>query len=356
LHAKRAVAAWLAAVPFIFWQAASAGEVTVEQWRGHAVVKLTGVIDAGTADKFAQAADKVNPLPYGLPVLLLDSPGGNVIEALKISQLMDQHPFHTVVPDGAKCASACASIVFIAGKNRTMEENGLLGQHSCALNGVPQPSCNDALSQHAVEHGVSYGAVAAFVTNVAPDKILWLSRQDAEGWGLTKYPGEEWSGFERSEPRVIKMLSGKDPPAQASWRINFRGNGYEAFLRPASDVEREEQLDVFCDERLKGHLFLGMEINGPADKIKSLIQDVLIRTDLSSWNVQEPVVVQENAGITDVITDIPAAEIKPFLSKAQTIEFMVSLPKPYLPMIAKTSLAKSRKVLLFAANHCIQGG
>jgi len=61
------------------------GDVTVEQWRGHAVLKLTGVIDEGTAEKFAQAADKVKPLPYGLPVLLLDSPGGSVGEALKIS-------------------------------------------------------------------------------------------------------------------------------------------------------------------------------------------------------------------------------------------------------------------------------
>jgi hypothetical protein len=56
-------------------------DVTVEQWRGHAVLKLSGIIDEGTADKFAQAADKVKPLPYGLPVLLLDSPGGSVGEA-----------------------------------------------------------------------------------------------------------------------------------------------------------------------------------------------------------------------------------------------------------------------------------
>ena len=318
------------------------------------VLKLTGVIDAGAADKFAKAADRVKPLPHGLPVLLLDSPGGNVGEALKISQLMDQHPFHTVVPDGAKCASACASIVFIAGKNRTMEETGLLGQHSCALNGVPQQSCNDALSQHAVEHGVSYGAVAAFVTNVAPDKILWFSREEAEGWGLTKYPGEDLSGFERSEPRAFKMITGKDPPAQTSWRISFRDNGYEAFSRPISDVEREGQLDVFCDERLKRHLFLGMEINGPAENIRAAIQGVHIQTDLSSWSIQKQVVVQKSARISEVMIDIPAAEIKPLLSLAQTLEFTVSFAKPYAPMVVKTSLAKSQKVLLFAANHCVQ--
>lgn len=119
----------------------------------------------------------------------------------------------TPSPDGARCASACASIVFIAGKTRTVEDRGSLGQHSCSRGGVPDEACNKAISRHAVKHGVSHGSIAAFVTYVAPESILWSSREDAEGWGLTNYPTEDLSGFVRSEPRVLKVLTGEMPLA-----------------------------------------------------------------------------------------------------------------------------------------------
>ena len=106
--------------------------------------------------------------PHGASVVLLDGPGGSVGEALRISKIFDDHVVHTVIPKGAKCASACASIVFIAGKYRTIEEGGLLGQHSCSLRGLKDQECNNLVSQHALEHGVSYGSVAMIVGYVAP--------------------------------------------------------------------------------------------------------------------------------------------------------------------------------------------
>ncbi|MGY5811905.1 hypothetical protein ACXHXG_29905 [Rhizobium sp. LEGMi198b] len=331
---------------------AAAADVEVVEWRGHKVVSLTGDIDKGTEQKLAEKLAEVAPLPYGLPVLLLNSPGGLVDEALKISALLDGKRVHTVVPDGAKCASACASIVFIAGAARTVEEGGLLGQHSCSRGGVPDKDCNEKLSQHAVEHGVSYGSIAAFVTYVSPENILWFSREDAEGWGLTKYPGEDLSGFEKSEPRVFKLLSGKIPPAQSAWRINFRDDGYEAFVRTVSDAEREMQLNVFCTEKVSGHLFLSMEVNGPADVVRDAIIGTSVVTDKGDWKDYRPLVLQQTKQITEIVTAIPTKQLKAFLTKADRLSFGVALKKPYEPMIAQTWLASSRKVLMFAANNC----
>lgn len=332
---------------------AHAADVAVVNWRGHQVLKLSGLIDDGTEQKLAAQLAQVTALPYGLPILLLDSPGGLVDEALLISTLLDQKPVHTVVPDGARCASACASIVFIAGKARTVEDHGLLGQHSCSLGGVPDEACNETLSKHAVEHGVSHGSIAAFVNQVSPESMLWFSREDAEGWGLTRYPGEELSGFEKSEPRVLKNLTGKTPPAQSAWRINFRDDGFEAFVRTASDFEREMQLNVFCSEKLPGQLFLGMEINGPVDAVREAVLGVTVKTDRASWDDVRPFIHQRDGQISEIVTEIPAKQLKAFLTKTDRLAFGVALKQPYQPMIAQTWLESSRKVLLFAANNCV---
>lgn len=332
---------------------ALAADVEVVTWREHRVVKLTGPIDRGTERKLAAHLTQVEALPYGLPVLLLDSPGGSVGEALRISSLLDRRPVHTVVPDGARCVSACASIVFIAGKARTVEDRGSLGQHSCSRGGVPDEACNEAVSRHAVKHGVSHGSIAAFVTYVAPESILWFSREDAEGWGLTKYPGEDLSGFVKSEPRVLNMLTGEMPLAQSAWRINFRDDGFEAFVRTVSDVEREMQLNVFCSEKQPGRLFLGMEVNGPVDVVREVVTRVAIETERTFWTDASPVIHQKDSQISEIVTEVPADQLKAFLTKTKRLAFGVALKKPYQPMIAETWLENSRKVLLFAANNCV---
>ncbi len=332
---------------------ASAAELKIKEWRGHRVLLISGMIDDGTVEKLDTALKSIDVLPYGLPVILLDSPGGSVDEALEISALLDRVPVHTVVPDGARCASACASIIFVAGSARTVEEFGALGQHSCSRGGIADSECNEEISNHAVSHGVSYGSIAAFITYVAPSEIMWFSREDAEGWGLTKYPGENLSGFEKSEPRVIRMITGQVPPAQSAWRINFREDGFQAFVRTASDFEREMQINVFCDENLSGRLFLAMEVNGPVDAVRDAVQSVSIATDGPAWNDQAPFIWQKEDHISEIVTEIPKKEINNFLTRANRLVFGVSLADPYQPMVATTWLNKSRKVLLFAANNCV---
>jgi hypothetical protein len=338
-----------------FSAAADAAVFTTETWRGHQVLRMTGRIDPGSAKRLVEAAERVAPLPHGLPVLLLDSPGGSVDEAMEISSFLQRHPFHTVVPDGALCASACASIVFIAGRNRTVEPFGLLGQHSCSVGGSPDQACNDEIAEHAFKNGVSHGSVAAFVTYVQPDEIMWFTREDADGWGLTRYPREAENGFEKSEPRVIRMLTGRFPEAQAAWRIDFFEDGYRAFLRPYTDHIREMQLNVFCRESTPGRLFLSMEINGASEVVSSASRGVRVATDRFAWADRSPLIRQMDDLVTEVIAEIPQERIIPFLRDADELEFRVDLRPPYEPMVAKTFLYTSRDALLFAANNCASG-
>ena len=82
---------------------------------------------------------------------------------------MDREEFSALVSSGARCASACASIVYISARFHQVVGTGLLGIHTCYLKqeiGAPQPSsfCNEEIAQNAVDHGTSYGALQMLAT------------------------------------------------------------------------------------------------------------------------------------------------------------------------------------------------
>jgi len=342
----------LAALSLATGAPAKAGSISIEHWRGHSVLRISGEISHGLSEELAAAVNQAEIWADGTRVLLLDSPGGSVDEAFRVSEVLRRSAVRTVVPNGASCASACASIVFVAGHYRTVEPFGRIGQHSCSRAGLPDQQCNEEIATHAVQNGVSHGSIAAFVTFAAPSEMIWFSREDVDGWGLSRYPGEEASGFQKSEPRVWRMITGEMPRAQSAWRLDFHGDGYRAFVRTVSDAEREMQLNLFCSEPLPGRLFLSMEINGDVDVINNAVTLVTIATEDFSWNTEQPLTLQEDPVVASVVMEIPGDLIRPFLTSTSRLLFRIDLQEPFHPIQATTYLANSRANLIFAANHC----
>jgi hypothetical protein len=351
--AARLLAVVLGAACLLSSSSAFAMSLEKVSWKGREVLRLTGPIQAGDAQTFAAALDAARPAAHGRPIVLLDSPGGAVGEAMKISRLLDARPVHMIIPAGGRCASACASILFIAGDLRTIEEGGLLGQHSCASNGVPNEQCNELLAEHAVDHGVAHGAVAAYTTQVPPDEIVWLNRATADCWGITRYPFERESGFARSDDCIMKVLKGAYPPAQSAWRLEPLGSGWRAFVRPVNDHEREMELSIHCDERRPGRLFFSMEIGGPAEVVSKVVTSAMLSAPGSFDNLDLPFSVEQvDPLFTRVTATVPGERVLPLLTEVGAIAYGLGLEEPYEPMVATTWLANSRKALIFAANHC----
>jgi len=336
-------------------QIAQAGTFTLGTWRGHDALLFSGEIEDGDQEIFEKHAQDVPNAPHGIPILLLDSPGGSVVTALEISRTMRRWQFHTVIPNYATCASACASILFTAGKYRTIEDFGRFGQHSCSLNDADNELCNEIIAEHALENGISHGSIAAFLNNVPSSDIIFLSREDIDGLGITRYPFEMESGFEKSEPVLWEIISGRTPPAQAAWRIDFHEDGYKAFLRPFADHKREMQINLFCVESSMGRLFLSMEILGSVETAVESIININVSTDIFGWVDDNPLIWQKYPGILEVISEIPTKYIIDFLENANNLSFQISIRRPFEPMIATTYLHTSRRALIFAANNCASG-
>ena len=150
-------------------------------------VYASGPVEEGDAARFA-----------GLPrfdTLELDSPGGLVGEALKITANMDARGgIRTVVKAGSSCASACAMALFVSGDTRIVHMGGRLGIHSCYKpDGTQFAECNEAMAANAIAHGVPWGIIEGFGKYTKPSSMMWVGAEDAECWGFMKWSATDTS-------------------------------------------------------------------------------------------------------------------------------------------------------------------
>lgn len=179
---------------------------------GQRAILAQGEIVEGDAARLARALMRGTPNYHGTQQLLLNSPGGEVFEALRMAELMKKVGVATVVPDQAMCASACASVLFIAGKYRAVEQGGQLMIHSCfdARNGRKVDQCDAYLAARAQQQGISGRAMMAF-QEIAPGPRygVLFSAQDAACFGLTRSFGQAAPGD--NAPCIQQALHGKKP-------------------------------------------------------------------------------------------------------------------------------------------------
>lgn len=85
------------------------------------VLFIAGEFRNGDGERVSEAIDKFQP-----KIVVLDSPGGIVAEAIRVADLIHEREISTYIPVGAECLSACV-YVFSSGKKRIAQ--GELGVH-----------------------------------------------------------------------------------------------------------------------------------------------------------------------------------------------------------------------------------
>lgn len=137
-----------------------------------------GTIMEGDAEKFLAVAKIADRDHEGLVALVLNSPGGSVEAAFRVIDAMDKVRVYTTVPDSARCASACASILFASGERRSVVGTGLLGFHSCYRHDgrtyTEDALCNEIISANAVQRGVSHAGISRFVKQYGARDMAWV--------------------------------------------------------------------------------------------------------------------------------------------------------------------------------------
>lgn len=169
---------------------ASAMDFTIETSVGGKYIAATGEIVSGDFDRMTAVLDEASVDKDGFRKILLESPGGNVGEAMKVAQLIRRMNFITYV--NGLCASACAAVLYPAGRYSVLFDEGRLGFHSCSVASTHKawPECNDAIAQLAADNGFPLGSVKVFMNMAGPQDVQWMSNVLAPCYGLERLRGD----------------------------------------------------------------------------------------------------------------------------------------------------------------------
>jgi len=154
-------------------------------------IKATGAIRAGDYEKLRLLVPAATIDENGLRRIILESPGGEVVEAMRVAEVIRSNHFVTLV--GGECASACAMILYPAGKYAMLLDGGKLGFHSCSdgRTSIPHPECTEAIAKFAVRNGFPYGSIKVFASLAGPADMYWISNVLAYCYGLEHFIGTQ---------------------------------------------------------------------------------------------------------------------------------------------------------------------
>ena len=169
------------------------------------------------------------------PRLVLDSPGGNILDADKLALLIRKAGLPVTVPAGRMCASACF-LLFAASPDRTASMLASIGVHSASIDGdenIVTLDITTIMAREAAEFGIPAEIIGRMVTT-RPSDMAWLTTTELREMGVrlleapfTAQPAQHIPSTDRTDS--------PDPPQPPLFTPTAENNGNTNFLayRPA---------------------------------------------------------------------------------------------------------------------------
>lgn len=153
-------------------------------------IKATGPIEIGDALRLQILVPEATIDYRGLRKIFLESPGGNVAEAMHIAAIIRANNFMTLV--AGECASACAMVLYPAGRFFMLLDGGKLGFHSCydARDFSERPECTELIANLAAKNGFPYGSIKVFASLAGPHNMHWITNVLAYCYGMEHFVGD----------------------------------------------------------------------------------------------------------------------------------------------------------------------
>src|SRR5262252_7683744 len=133
------------------------------------VVVVEGSLAAFDEDQFAIKAASLSSA-----FVALSSDGGSLATGLRIGEAIRRKGFSTIVPDGRRCASACA-FAWLGGIERFLGTDARIGFHAASN---PASDGERGVVPYLIKIGLPYEAII-YITQAAPNETTWLNMSDA---------------------------------------------------------------------------------------------------------------------------------------------------------------------------------
>jgi hypothetical protein len=145
-------------------------------------IMVRGKIGLSDFEKFDDATKGMSE-----GIVLLDSPGGDVMTGMAIGLLIFEKKYITAIVENKVCASMCAGI-WLAGKRHFIAPSGALGFHSTGIAGVRSKSGNAAMRMYYEKVGLRREAIDSLLS-ADPNNMMWLSTELGERLGSSLNSG-----------------------------------------------------------------------------------------------------------------------------------------------------------------------
>lgn len=162
-------------------------------------ITMSGEIRPGDAERVAQRLGALQFGPGSVAHVVLNSPGGSLVDGMEIGRIVASLPT-TVTTDvgagetrAADCASACV-FIFMGGHYRSLRQGSRLGVHQFyptddnGMTGAEGVSVGQVLSAEIVDYMTEMRVNPTFfnlMTQPMPEEILWVSAEDLDRYGVT---------------------------------------------------------------------------------------------------------------------------------------------------------------------------
>ena len=142
-------------------------------------IRITGVIGPGTYHRFMDELRRKQP-----SVVMVDGPGGRVLEAMMIGTEIRRRGISTVLPGNHSCASACA-LIYLSGAKRYIGPQASIGLHSAANHGRDDESGTTMMARYLSGMGVP-SAIVKKMAATPSSGIRWLTAAEQRTLGLQR--------------------------------------------------------------------------------------------------------------------------------------------------------------------------
>jgi len=142
------------------------------------VVVIEGSLAAFDEDQFA-----AKTAPLSSAFVAFSSDGGSLVAGLRIGEAIRRKRFSTIVPDGRRCASACA-LAWLGGVERFIGISGKISFHAAYDAASDESGVGTAVvDAYLSKIGLPYEAVI-YITQTASNEMTWLNMSDAAQRGI----------------------------------------------------------------------------------------------------------------------------------------------------------------------------
>ena len=180
-HMYARIATVFFVVAFPWFAKAATIEVSSPGSGGFVVVTVEGRLEYGDIQQFQTKTSGISKA-----IVAFGSDGGNLAAGLEIGTTIRLKGFYSLVPDGVRCASACA-LAWLGGAKRYMAQSAFVGFHAAyeVKDGVStETSAGNALvGAYLNRIGLPDRAVI-YLTRAAPTEMAWLTMADAAQLGI----------------------------------------------------------------------------------------------------------------------------------------------------------------------------